>query len=362
VRTPYVERWGEIPNAWVRCGESLSPPSRAFVANLGELTTPSYDGLDLDAYLAPRPVLLQSSRGCYWGRCAFCVHTFQAHACETPRVRLRPLELVGADIDRLVSRYAPRYLAFGDVSISPARMKQLCQLMIDRALAIPWFAFLRLDRGFDRPLLERMRQAGCLKLNFGLESGSARILGLLEKGHDLDTARRIIDDALDLGFRVTLHTMAALPGETRQDFEQTLALIEHYAPRVHETGTEVFRLERGTRIFQSPERYQIKIHDAGKSFDNSIPFENPQGLGQQEAMRLLNERLYGFYRDRPDLIYRARSNVGLRHKDDFALPSHFRARCRLRLGALDFDEQVMVATRGGGILQKLDPGEDRSHA
>jgi radical SAM superfamily enzyme YgiQ (UPF0313 family) len=362
MRTGEPARWSDIPNAWIKRGGDLPRPKRSFVADLAELATPSYDGLDLDAYAAPRPVLLQSSRGCYWGRCAFCVHTFQAHAAETPRVRLRPLELVAADIEQLVSRYAPRYLAFGDVSISPARMKQLCQLMLERHLELPWFAFVRLDRGFDRALLEAMRRAGCLKLNFGLESGSARILGLLEKGHELDTARRIIDDALDLGFRVTLHTMAALPSETRADFEQTLELIEHYAPRVHETGTEVFRLERGTRIFQSPHSYQIEIRDAGKSFDNSIPFENLHGLGQSEAMTLLNERLYGFYQGRDDLIYRAKSNVGLRHKDDFATPSRFRARCRLRLGSVDFDEQVTVSTGGGGILTKLAASEEPGRA
>jgi len=355
LRQPDPTSWGEIPNAWIRRGASCTPPRSGYVANLAELATPSFDGLDLDAYGAPRPVLAQTSRGCYWGRCAFCVHTFGTHSTEGSRVRLRPLELVAQDVAQLVSKYAPRYLSFADVGISPARMKLLCELMLSQHIEVPWFAFVRLDRGFDRPLLETMRRAGCLKLNFGLESGCGRLLNLLDKGHDLDTARRILDDAIALGFRITLHTMAGLPSESRAELEQTLALIEHYAPLIHESGTEIFRLERGTRIFKDPESYQIQIEDAGKSFDNSIPFENLTGLSQSEARLALDDRLYSFFRERDDLIYMQKSTFALRHKDDFAEPSRYRARCHLRLGATVFQDEVTVSTRGGGIFVKVAP-------
>ncbi|MBI4702552.1 MAG: radical SAM protein, partial [Deltaproteobacteria bacterium] len=349
-----------VPNAWVRTAKGLAPPRDRFVAYLAEIGTPSFDGLDLDCYGAPRPVLLQSGRGCYWDRCAFCVHTGRGQAALGPRVRLRPLALVAADIAELVRKHAPRYLAFADLSVSPARMRQLCRIMEDGRIDLPWFAFVRLDPGFDRSLLERMRRAGCLKLNFGLESGSARILELLDKGHDLETARRIIDDAIDLGFRVTLHTMAGLPGESREDLDLTLALVDRYAPAVHESYTEIFRLEPGTRIHRSPHSFGIEPRPTDRGFDNCVPFENRGGLSQAEAMAIIEERLYAFYRDREELIYRSRSHFGMKHKHDFAAPSRFRARFRVELGGRVFADEVTVETRGGGILRRVGGGEGQS--
>jgi anaerobic magnesium-protoporphyrin IX monomethyl ester cyclase len=77
--------------------------------DINSLPTPDFDGLPLDKYLSPVRVLpLQSSRGCYWGRCAFCTHSLGYGKRYQPR---QPAK-VAADIRQLKERYGVRYFAF----------------------------------------------------------------------------------------------------------------------------------------------------------------------------------------------------------------------------------------------------------
>jgi hypothetical protein len=145
--------------------------------------------------------------------------------------------------------------------------------------------------------------------------------------------------------------MAGLPGETAEEVAQTLAMLGEYAPRVYEAVTEIFRLERGTRIFAEPESYDINIAEGERAFDNAISFDNRSGVTQEEAARLVDDRLYPYYRDQSDLLYRSKSTFALKHKDDFPTPSRFRASARFRIGSQLVEERCEVETRGGGILR-----------
>lgn len=341
-----------IPNLWTSGEEAPREPEEIVVAETGDFGPASYDGLDLDRYRAPRPVLLQASRGCYWGRCAFCVHAAGVHDFHG-RTRTRSIGDILAEIDHLVSRYSPRFLCFTDVSLSPKVVRGVSEGLLERGCDLPWYAFLRFEKAFDRELLALARSAGCFLLHFGLESGCEEVLERVDKGQDLQVARRILDDAADLGFRVTIHTMAGLPGETARDLEMTFEMIRQYAPKVHDSFTEIFRLERGTRIHRDPGRYGIALGPTRRIFDNAIDFENPAGLSSREAMAMVNEELYGFYAGRDDLIYRLKSMHSLEHRRDFDTPSVFKGRFDAGCGGVAFSDSVEVSTTGGGILERI---------
>ncbi len=83
-------------------------------------------------------------------------------------------------------------------------------------LDVRWWCDARLEeRVFNAESLPRLFAAGCRKLMFGFESGSQRVLDLVEKGTNLDEARRVIRAAHAAGISVTLYTMVGLPTETR---------------------------------------------------------------------------------------------------------------------------------------------------
>ena len=342
-----------IPNVWSRSPDGFSPPSTFHQSDFDDLPPPNYDGLSLDKYVAPRPVMVQASRGCYWGRCAFCVHTAGIHSFRATGTRRRGVEKLLSDLDHLVQTYSPRFVSFADVSISPAVMRRICTGLATREYRLPWLVFLRFENGFDKELLGLMRKAGCFILHFGLESGSDKVLKTIDKGHKLAVARRIIEDAVGLGFRVVIHTMAGLPGETEDDLMQTIDFIKEHAAGIHESYTEVFRLEQHTRIHSEPAKYGIKLVHSHATFDSAIPFENLHGVTAERAMEMVDRELYSFYASGTDLIYRRKSHFSLKHKDDFAAPSRFKATFRLAHGLGTFEDEIEVSTTGGGILRRL---------
>lgn len=345
---------GDIPNAWLKNNGTFSPPVSQVCTVLDEIPPPNYDGIDLDLYSTPRPVMLQASRGCYWGKCAFCVHAAGVHNYKTKEIRIKKFEKLSEDLEILINKYKPKFLSFADVSISPAQMNNICDLLIAKNHKIPWFAFLRFEKRFDHDLLKKMREAGCFILNFGLESGSNKVLETINKGYNLETAMVVLQNALDMGFRVTIHTMAALPGEKAEDLDKTLKLIEKFSGKLHESYTEIFRLEKDTRIFSDPEHYGLELIPCKKVFNNAIPFKNKNGLSPKEAIDILNKKIYSYYIENNNLLFRRKSHFGMKHKADFSEPSIFKADFSINIKDQIFTDSITVTTTGGDIFKKLE--------
>ena len=64
------------------------------------------------------------------------------------------------------------------------RAREFCELLLDKNLRMTWFCFSRVDT-VTRELLALMKRAGCVSLNFGVESGDAQMLNVMKKGATL---------------------------------------------------------------------------------------------------------------------------------------------------------------------------------
>ena len=173
-----------------------------------------------------------------------------------------------------------------------------------------------------------MRQAGCDRIAFGLESANALTLRTIRKGHTMETVERILRDCQALGLKTVLNTMVGLPGESRADAMETLDFLRKNKDSFFETYTEVFRLEKDSDIYNRPEAYGITF-DKGRSapFDNSIDFRNAEGkLQSDEALRLADENVYSYYKEHPASAYVRKSIRSLTQA--YPEPSVFAAACR----------------------------------
>jgi radical SAM superfamily enzyme YgiQ (UPF0313 family) len=97
------------------------------------LPPPSFEGLPFDLYLNPEPVLpLLSSRGCYWGKCAFCSHneSYRWH------YKNRDAGKVVDDMQELSQKYGAKHFAFSDEAISPNAIDKLSDEIIRRGITI----------------------------------------------------------------------------------------------------------------------------------------------------------------------------------------------------------------------------------
>jgi len=156
-----------------------------------------------------------TSRGCPY-RCTFC---------NTPRHRYRVMSppRVCDELEACVN-LGIREIYFVDdtFNITNRRVHELCDEILRRNIDISWTVRFRV-KGVDRPLLEKMKAAGCSRIQFGVEQGTEE--GLLRLKKDVTSLE--IESAFALCREVGIHTVAyfmiGTPTErSRQDVLDTI--------------------------------------------------------------------------------------------------------------------------------------------
>ena len=208
--------------AFRKDSEIAITPERPFVPNLDELPFPARHLLPLARYQALQSACgLSTSRGCPFG-CSFCV----GHHMVGKKVRYRSSKLVADEIEQLT------LLGFGLLSfeddfftVNHKHCVAVCDEIIARKLNIMWGAYARVD-SVDRSLLEKMKQAGCYSLCFGVESGVQEILDLAHKGITPEKTREAVRLCQSLGYEFIASFIAGLPGETEKSLKQSISFAE----------------------------------------------------------------------------------------------------------------------------------------
>jgi len=156
-----------------------------------------------------------TSRGCPY-RCTFC---------NTPRHRYR-VTTPGRACDEIEAclKLGIREIYFVDdtFNITNQRVIELCDEILRRGLRFNWTVRFRV-KGVDRPLLEKMKAAGCQRIQFGVEQGTEE--GLLRLKKDVTSLE--IEHAFQLCREVGIHTVAyfmiGTPTErSREDVVETI--------------------------------------------------------------------------------------------------------------------------------------------
>ncbi len=159
---------------------------------------------------------LISSRGCPY-RCTFC---------NTPRHRYRVMSpgRVCDEIEQCLALDIEEFYFVDDTfNITNQRVIELCDEIIRRGLKLRWTVRFRV-KGATRELLEKMKAAGCHRIQFGVEQGTEEGLLRLKK----DVTVREIESAFALCREIGIHTVAyfmiGTPVErTREDVMDTIA-------------------------------------------------------------------------------------------------------------------------------------------
>lgn len=231
VREGTPDGWERLEGLAVRRGEEVRLNGRApMVTDLDELPIPARHLLDRRKYMGDgdfgffvRPdensIRLQSSRGCPF-RCTFCA----AAIVVGRKVRYRSLDLVMDEIRRHTAAWQARKIIFNDdfFTANPRRVREICRRMIDERLGLTWGCFTRV--GLDEETLRLMKESGCTMVGYGIESGSPRMLELLEKRIDPEQVIRSVRLTNRIGIKTKTFFMLGLPGETREDVRLSLDL------------------------------------------------------------------------------------------------------------------------------------------
>jgi radical SAM superfamily enzyme YgiQ (UPF0313 family) len=222
---------------------------------IDDLPTPDFDDLDLARYLSGELVLpIAPARGCYYEKCGFCT----LYTAIGPTFRERSVEGLVEDLKILVEKHDSPYFYFIMDDLPPLMAKRIPPAFEAAGLDVKWWCDARLEeRIFDRDTLHALYGAGCRKLMFGFESGSQRVLDLVEKGTNLEEAQRVLRDAHEAGISATLYTMVGLPTETRDEADMSRAFIVRNADWISEISLQIFNLDMVSPMYRDPERYGI---------------------------------------------------------------------------------------------------------
>ncbi len=257
---------------------------------MGGYPTPAYDLMPLDDYLTPEVVFhLQSSRGCYWNRCAFCTRPVL-----TPdrHFRKRSSSSVLADVDRLRELVGARFFAFYDDSVPPATLGEIADHLAATAPEARWYAEVKFEKIYTRDFLLRLREGGCRMLFYGLESASQRILDLMDKGMKIEVAEGILNHCEELDLPVVLGWFVGFPGERLEDHKATVSFIERHHKTVVKADPLSFTLFRHSRVYLEAERFGITaVMDQGLGpLALSAGYEVGEGLiSAGDASRLAHQ-------------------------------------------------------------------------
>jgi radical SAM superfamily enzyme YgiQ (UPF0313 family) len=144
--------------------------------------------------------------------------------CEAGRTAYNPRSAltVANEIQECYERYGIREIDIFDYDFTADRKRTIaiCRQIRKRKLDILWACRSRVD--IDRELLREMKEAGCGRIYYGLESGSQEILDRMNKGITLDQIRETIRHTKELGMKALGFFLIGAPGETKRTVKKTV--------------------------------------------------------------------------------------------------------------------------------------------
>jgi anaerobic magnesium-protoporphyrin IX monomethyl ester cyclase len=219
------------------------------------LPAPDYDGMALDKYLAPTPILsVASSRGCYWRRCAFCDHGF----CYQGNYRERAVEKVVADVVALEQRWGSGRYEFVDEALEPLRTEEIARALLAAGLDVQWFGLARVDRRFTPARFAAARQAGCRLLSFGVESHDNGVLRAMRKGTTAQLNLQVLRACHEADIRTHIMVFFGFPGESSAAGDETASLIDRHADVFDDASAAPFSLGRQSGVMKELAHFGVE--------------------------------------------------------------------------------------------------------
>jgi anaerobic magnesium-protoporphyrin IX monomethyl ester cyclase len=278
----------KVPNLIWKNQDKIVVNQPFYSENLADHPAPNYDGFPIGQYLSPQTVLpVQFSRGCYYKDCAFCALTLDHQNFR----QKDPLKVVD-ELEALSRKYDTPFFFFTDECLALSPTKRLCKELINRKLDLQWTAELRFEKNLSRDLLGLMRNAGCQKIVFGLETYNARLMDFMKKGITQESVNRICSDCVDLGIAVHCYVIVGFPTETEEEALETMNFVVENHKLNSSYGFScqpcLFDLEKEAPIMSDPGGYGVQRIMRPASEDLSLGFfyEVKAGMTPEQAEKV----------------------------------------------------------------------------
>ncbi|MFC1809482.1 B12-binding domain-containing radical SAM protein [Candidatus Omnitrophota bacterium] len=248
----------EIEGLVVReCITSNPVVPRYLSKNLDEYPAPTYEGFPLSCYIYPVFSMI-TSRGCV-RRCEFCNdHVYQG------KYRGRHYSFVIDEIKKHYETYGITMFSFNDSLINAdlQNLRALCREIKKLDFSITWVtqSVIRNDMTIDDYV--NMHEAGCKRLQFGIESGSDYILEKMKKSFTVKEAENVLRILHDIGIEAGVNIIVGFPGETENAFQETLDFLKRNRPYISRiVSANTCNVVYGSSLMKNHVLYGITLSD-----------------------------------------------------------------------------------------------------
>jgi len=235
------------------------------IHNLDSIPFPKHE-LFKDRIKKTGTALMITSRGCPFG-CTFCSTSRYWGRLWRPRSAKNVVD----EIEYLKTNfpYVKRIFFHDDTLIlDNKRIIDICNDILKRGIKIEWVCSGRVDR-VSKEMLKKMKEAGCVRITYGVESGSPKILKSIEKNITREQIKKAIQITNEVGLDYRTYLMVGNPGESWDTIKETVEFLKELKNLSVES---VGRLEiyPNTEIYQLAKKQGI-IDDSYWLKDKKVP-------------------------------------------------------------------------------------------
>jgi len=250
-------------------------PRQPLVQDLDSLPLPAYDLFEMEHYRLFRPpnsssttfsLPVMSARGCTF-KCTFCYRMDTGYRARDPKALLDEVEMLYRD-------YGINYISFQDdlLMSSVKHTEEVCNEFMrrrrEKGLDIKWNCNGRLNY-CSKELLQLMKDAGCVFINYGIESVDNDVLKYMKKGLRFEQIEKGIEDTLEIGISPGLNMLFGNIGDNLETLRRSVDFLVKYddgaqlrtiRPVTPYPGSPLYYRAIQDGLLEGPEDFYVNKH------------------------------------------------------------------------------------------------------
>ncbi len=254
----YAERtWVELLDSVA--GKGLAWPKEVFRAGSGQSERAKENGATVPSFDLSRThegsltLPLQASRGCAYGKCAFCTY---------PKIEGKYRKLSMGVLEPVIALAAEHeaVLSFKDSLLVPGQLLEVADAIKGR---VQWSACTKLNVSFNETTMRRLAGDGLRTLEIGLETLEQGAQKLIHKEQSIGLFRSFLDAATAAQVAIVINYMTGLPGADPVEEAKWLEVVRAEVRQRPELNARVehntFQLEHLSPMGRDPEKYGLEV-------------------------------------------------------------------------------------------------------
>jgi len=237
---------------------------------------------NLEEYFTPETVIpLKTSTTCYYQQCTFC-----AHYANVP-YKEYPLE----NIQNTVVKSKMKHFFLIDDMIPVKRLLALGEMFSKNGAK--WGCQLRPTKEFTEEVMKTLYDCGLTFVLWGVESGCQKTLDAIKKGTNVEDVESVLKNSFTAGVKNVCYIMFGFPGETEEDFIETIEFLKSNNKNIDLISTSIFGLQPGTNVYQNSQKFGITSIEESKRtvLEPKISYSVKEGLSNEDAKKLRKKYL-----------------------------------------------------------------------